>query len=93
MPSDESEKRIRRRELDEVASISASKLSTETRQDIVEWVIRAGLGPLFLIQHPHQNFTNQEVGSLMSVTFDHEKDPIHYDVCAKIDEWRQKDDG
>lgn len=79
---------LERRAADDVAAKAAVALSHETQQDLAAWAIRAGLGPLFLQHHAGSGeYTNEEVGRLMSVTFDAEHDPVHHDVATKIREW------
>lgn len=72
------------------AKNAAQKLSVETRQDIVTWFLRSGLGPMYLRHRPERNLTPEELGALMAIKFDHEKDMMHHDLGVQIDEWRER---
>lgn len=68
---------LERREPDEVAQHVVEHIRPETRQALLEWTVRAGLGPVFVQQAQDHDFTAEEVGSLLALSFDPEKDPVH----------------
>jgi len=75
-----------RRTTEEAAGVAASKLSPETRGQAVEWVIRVGLGPLFVEQNLSSSAaaTPEEVGALLSIQFDPEADAVHSDLWDRL---------
>lgn len=82
---------IRRRSKDEVAEITASELRKETQQELVEWTLRAGLGPLFMKQ-VNRDRPPEEIGKLIAVTFDAWEDPMHDDIVRTLIDWRSHDE-
>lgn len=83
---------IERRPPDEVARIAADQCSPETRRAAVEWLIRAGLGSVFLAQHPDLDPPAEDVGALFAITFDPGADPLHDDLYRQLQDIRYDTD-
>ncbi len=85
----EDECKIRERDPDEIAQSIASELDTETKNEIVEWAIRAGLGPLYLKQTEGRDFSPETLGNLLSIRFEPQTDLMHHKVADTINEWQR----
>jgi hypothetical protein len=73
---------LERNSLDEAGLQATLELSEDTRYTAASFVVRGGLGPLFLnLAGPDGDNsldpTPEEVGALLSVSFDPDRDPIH----------------
>jgi hypothetical protein len=68
---------LERRSLDEAGATATATLSSEAKHAAASFVVRAGLGPLFVrIAQSENNYdpTPEELGALMAISFNPEED-------------------
>jgi len=66
---------------------AASRISDDLQTKIVAWVVRAGLGSAFLNHRPECEATPEEMGALLSSTWDPVEDELHADLLSTLHEW------
>lgn len=82
---------IEKRKPDDVATVAAEHLRTETKHEMVKWLIRAGLGRVE--DHRQQvDTTAEEEGSLFVFRFDPATDPLHDDLRCQLEDWASEPD-
>lgn len=87
MPDDEPIPRLWRRKPAQVATAAYETLDPEIQRALAEWTLRAGLGSLFLLHEHGLDLTPEETGALLATTWRPYRDPVHWDVLTKLNDW------